>query len=188
MYYIIIGSVYNLAQSAMVDAMPLLKESRFWKFEVKKDANAALGAYESWNSKMKMDVQKLRWSYDALLMRKKIEEHTLKSYLLTASTLNDIAENTFGKFLRDGSKNIGVDLTEMFKAESSFAAVKANWDKAVAPIMRCGGGNIDCNKDSNCVLAGDIICRKLADIEMYEEACKYAADLNMDIVEKYMEA
>ena len=124
MYYIIIGSVYNLAQSAMVDAMPLLKESRFWKFEVKKDANAALGAYESWNSKMKMklwdkyqmwldvsdavadkmkvDVQKLRWSYDALLMREKIEEHTLKSYLLTASTLNDIAENTFGKFLRDG--------------------------------------------------------------------------------------
>ena len=76
----------------------------------------------------------------------------------------------------------------MFKAESSFAAVKANWDKAVAPIMRCGGGNIDCNKDSNCVLAGDIICRKLADIEMYEEACKYAADLNMDIMEKYMEA
>ena len=79
-------------------------------------------------------------------------------------------------------------MKEMFKAESSFAAVKANWDKAVAPIMRCGGGNIDCNKDSNCVLAGDIICRKLADIEMYEEACKYAADLNMDIVEKYMEA
>lgn len=38
------------------------------------------------------------------------------------------------------------------------------------------------------MLAGDIICRKLADIEMYEEACKYAADLNMDIVEKYMEA
>lgn len=210
MYYIIIGSVYNLAQSAMVDAMPLLKESKWWRFEVKKDANAALGAYESWNSKMKMklwdkyqmwldvsdavadkmkvDVQKLRWSYDALLMREKIEEHTLKSYLLTASTLNDIAENTFGKFLRDGSKNIGVDLTEMFKAESSFAAVKANWDKAVAPIMMCGGGNIDCNKDSNCVLAGDIICRKLADIEMYEEACKYAADLNMDIVEKYMEA
>lgn len=28
MYYIIIGSVYNLAQSAMVDAMPLLKESK----------------------------------------------------------------------------------------------------------------------------------------------------------------
>lgn len=68
------------------------------------------------------------------------------------------------------------------------AAVKANWDKAVAPIMRCGGGNIDCNKDSNCVLAGDIICRKLADVEMYEEACRYAADLNMEVVEKYKEA
>lgn len=54
--------------------------------------------------------------------------------------------------------------------------------------MRCGGGNIDCNKDNNCVLAGDIICRKLADVEMYEEACRYAADLNMEVVEKYMEA
>ena len=43
-------------------------------------------------------------------------------------------------------------------------------------------------KDAEWVLAGDIICRKLADIEMYEEACKYAADLNMDIMEKYMEA
>lgn len=38
MYYIIIGSVYNLAQSAMVDAMPLLKESKWWRFEVKKYA------------------------------------------------------------------------------------------------------------------------------------------------------
>lgn len=24
--------------------------------------------------------------------------------------------------------------------------------------------------------------------EMYEEACRYAADLNMEVVEKYMEA
>ena len=193
----------------MVDAMPLLKESKWWRFEVKMNSNAALGAYDSWNSKMKLklwnkyqmwldvsdavadkmkvDVQKLRWSYDALLMKTNTEDHALKSYLLTASTLNDIAENTFAKFLREGTKQIGFDLREMFKEESSFAAVKANWDRAIAPIMRCGGENIDCNTDNNCVLASDIICRKLADVEMYEEACKYAADLNMDVVEKYME-
>lgn len=207
LYYIVIGSVYNLAQSAMVDAMPLLKQSKWWAHEVKRDANLALVAYDTWSAKMKlklrdrfqlwldvsddvaekmrMDVEKLRWSYDAVLMRCKEANHRLEAYLLTAVTLNDIAQNTFEKFLRDGSKVAGVDLGKMFKGESSFEAVKANWEKAVTPILRCSGGNIDCSKDNNCVLAGDIICKKLADLGMYEKACGYGAELNMDIMEKY---
>ena len=208
LYYIVIGSVYNLAQSAMVDAMPYLKESKWWRHEVKRDANLALGAYDSWNQKMKLklwdkyqlwldcsdavadkmrsDVEKLRWSYDAVLMRRGEEAHTLMSYLLTAVTLNDIAENTFEKFLRDGSRKAGVDISLMFRGESSFGPVKANWEKAVTPVLRCSGGNIDCNNDRNCVLAADIICRKLADFDMYEEACAYGAELNTETVEKYM--
>lgn len=209
MYYIVIGSVYNLAQSAMVDAMPLLRRSKWWKHEVKRDANLALGAYESWNQKMKlklrdkyqlwldasdavaekmkMDVEKLRWSYDAVLMRRNEERHTLESYLLTAVTMNDIAENTFEKFLRDGSRIAGVDISLMFRSESSFEAVKASWEKAVTPILRCSGENIDCNNDRNCVLAADIISRKLANFDMYGEACAYSVEMNMDAVEKYLE-
>lgn len=208
-YYIVIGSVYNLAQSAMVDAMPYLKTSKWWKHEVKRDANLALRAYDVWNQKMKLklldryqlwldmsdavadkmrqDVDKLRWCCDSLLMKHKVEEHTLISYLLTALTLNDIAEMTFDKFLRDGSKITGVDMSELFKTESSFAGVKTNWAKAVHPILRCSGGDIDCNKDNNCVLAADIISRKLSDFGMYEDACEYGAELNEDIVEKYTE-
>ena len=38
LYYIVIGSVYNLAQSAMVDAMQLLKQSKHYKHEIKRNS------------------------------------------------------------------------------------------------------------------------------------------------------
>lgn len=53
--------------------------------------------------------------------------------------------------------------------------------------LKCSGGDIDCNKDSNCVLAADIISRKLADFKMYEEACGYGAEYNPEVIEKYIE-
>ena len=209
LYYIVIGSVYNLAQSAMVDAMQLLKKSKHYKHEIKRNSNMALEAYNHWNQKMKlklwdkyqlwldcsdavadkmkMDIEKLRWSYDAELMKQGENEHTLKSYLLTAVTLNDIAMHTFVKFLTDGSEKIGIDQSRMFRSESSFESVKTNWEKAVTPLLHCSAGNIDCNNNKNCVLASDIICKKLANFNMYEEACAYGAELNMDIVEQYIE-
>lgn len=206
-YYIVIGSVYNLAQSAMVDAMPYLKTSKWWKHEVKRDANLALRAYDVWNQKMKLklwdryqlwldasdavadkistDIDKLRWSYDAALMKRNEPDHMLKAYLLTAVTMNDIAQNTFAKFLDDGSKAAGIDMRQLFRTESSFDTVKVNWEKAVSPILRCSGSNINCNDDSNCILAADIICRKLTDLDLYDEACQYGASLNVDTVNKY---
>ena len=210
LYYIIIGSVYNLAQSAMVDAVgELQQDKRLWRHEVKRDARLALAEYERWNQKMRLrlgdryqlwldasdgvadrtktDVQKLRWSYDALLMKHGVEGHGLHAALLTALTMNDIAQATFEKFISDGSAVTGVDMTEVFGRESSFKAVKANWEKAARKVLRCHGGDIDCNKDSNCVLAGDIISRKLSRFDIYEEACGYGAELNMDIVERYAE-
>ena len=54
LYYIIIGSVYNLAQSSMLDAKVMLEETKHWKHEVKRDVNKALAAYDTWNSKMKV--------------------------------------------------------------------------------------------------------------------------------------
>ena len=209
LYYIIIGSVYNLAQSAMVDAVGLLKGSKWWRHEVKRDANAALAAYDAWNQKMRLklsdryqlwldlsdnvadrigpDVQKLRWSYEALLMKHRVEPYAMMAAMLTASTMNDIASLTFDKFLRDGSRATGVDMTAIFARESSFKAVEANWARACAPVMRCHGGDIDCNKDANCRLAADIVSRKLARFDMYEEACGYGAELNGDVVERYMQ-
>lgn len=116
LYYIIIGSVYNLAQSSMLDAKVMLEETRYWKHEVKRDVNKALAAYDTWNSKMKvqlrdryqmwldisddvaekmkMHVQKLKWSYDAVLMKHNDTEHLLKAHLLTALTMNDLALST----------------------------------------------------------------------------------------------
>lgn len=208
LYYIIIGSVYNLAQSAMIDAVGLLKASRWWRHEVKHDAKAALAAYDAWDQKMRLkladryqlwldlsdnvadrigpDVQKLRWSYEALLMKHRVEPYAMMAAMLTASTMNDIASLTFGKFLRDASCATGVDMTAIFARESSFAAVEVNWARACAPVMRCHGGDIDANKDANCRLAADIISRKLARFDMYEEACGYGAQLNTDVVQQYM--
>lgn len=57
LYYIIIGSVYNLAQSSMLDAKVMLEETKHWKHEVKRDVNKALAAYDTWNSKMKAQLR-----------------------------------------------------------------------------------------------------------------------------------
>lgn len=137
LYYIIIGSVYNLAQSSMLDAKVMLEETKHWKYEVKRDVNKALAAYDTWNSKMKaqlrdryqmwldisddvaekmkMHVQKLRWSYDAVLMRHNDTEHLLKAHLLTALTMNDLALSTFRKYIADGSEKTKVDMRLRFR-------------------------------------------------------------------------
>lgn len=209
LYYIIIGSVYNLAQSSMLDAKVMLEETRHWKHEVKRDVNKALAAYDAWNSKMKvqlrdryqmwldisddvaekmkMHVQKLKWSYDAVLMKHNDTEHLLKAHLLTALTMNDLALSTFRKYIADGSEKTKVDMSLLFSKESSFKDVATNWEKAVRRVLKCSGGDIDCNKDSNCVLAADIISRKLADFKMYEEACEYGAEYNPEVIEKYID-
>lgn len=209
LYYIIIGSVYNLAQSSMLDAKVMLYETKHWKHEVKRDVNKALAAYDAWNSKMKvqlwdryqmwldisdnvadkmkMHVQKLRWSYDAVLMRHNDTEHLLKAHLLTALTMNDLALSTFRKYIADGSEKTKVDMSLLFSKESSFKDVAKNWENAVRRVLKCSGGDIDCNKDNNCVLAADIISRKLADFGMYEEACGYGAEYNPEVIEKYID-
>lgn len=209
LYYIIIGSVYNLAQSSMLDAKVMLEETRHWKHEVKRDVNKALAAYDAWNSKMKvklrdryqmwldisddvaekmkMHVQKLKWSYDAVLMKHNDTEHLLKAHLLTALTMNDLALSTFRKYIADGSEKTKVDMSLLFSKESSFKDVATNWEKAVRRVLKCSGGDIDCNKDSNCVLAADIISRKLADFKMYEEACGYGTEYNPEVIEKYID-
>lgn len=209
LYYIIIGSVYNLAQSSMLDAKVLLQETKHWKHEVKRDVNRALAAYDTWDSKMKvqlwdryqmwldisddvaekmkMHVQKLKWSYDAVLMKHNDTEHLLKAHLLTALTMNDLALQTFRKYIADGSEKTKVDMSLLFSKESSFKDVAKNWDNAVRRVLKCSGGDIDCNKDSNCVLAADIISRKLADFGMYEEACGYGAEYNPEVIEKYID-
>lgn len=209
LYYIIIGSVYNLAQSSMLDAKVMLQETKHWKHEVKRDVNKALAAYDTWNSKMKvqlrdryqmwldisddvaekmkMHVQKLKWSYDAVLMKHTDTEHLLKSHLLTALTMNDLALSTFRKYIADGSEKTKVDMSLLFSKESSFKDVATNWEKAVRRVLKCSGGDIDCNKDNNCVLAADIISRKLADFKMYEEACGYGAEYNPEVIEKYID-
>ena len=209
LYYIIIGSVYNLAQSSMLDAKVMLEETRHWKHEVKRDVNKALAAYDAWNSKMKvqlrdryqmwldisddvaekmkMHVQKLKWSYDAVLMKHTDTEHLLKSHLLTALTMNDLALSTFRKYIADGSEKTKVDMSLLFSKESSFKDVAKNWENAVRRVLKCSGGDIDCNKDNNCVLAADIISRKLADFKMYEEACGYGAEYNPEVIAKYID-
>ena len=209
LYYIIIGSVYNLAQSSMLDAKVMLQETKHWKHEVKRDVNKALAAYDAWNSKMKvqlrdryqmwldisddvaekmkMHVQKLKWSYDAVLMKHTDTEHLLKAHLLTALTMKDLALSTFRKYIADGSEKTKVDMSLLFSKESSFKDVATNWEKAVSRVLKCSGGDIDCNKDSNCVLAADIISRKLVDFKMYEEACGYGAEYNPEVIEKYID-
>lgn len=54
LYYITMGSVYNIAQTAMVDAYNAIKDDKkLYRQQTKQYINKALAAYDTWDSKMR---------------------------------------------------------------------------------------------------------------------------------------
>ena len=99
-YYITCGSVYNVAQSAMVDAAAELRERPdIFRHRLKYNVRRALAAYDVWNRKMecqladryqlwldisdKVDeemqphITKLYWAIKAVLMKRNIPDYAL---------------------------------------------------------------------------------------------------------------
>lgn len=208
MYYVINGSIYNVAQSSMVDAYELLRKDRRFRHQVKQDVLFALRAYERWDSRMRetlgdryqlwldlsdsvaeiirMDVRRLLWTFDAHLMRNKVEEHHLLATLQTSVTMIDlakqIAELDFDRF----QKECGVDIRSLFQG-GMFEDVSFRWGRAMAPFLKTEDvrPDIDFNDSNDCVLALRVLTMKLSDPNTYNQAGKEALPINADICRKY---
>lgn len=206
-YYVMQGSIYNLASCAMVDAVCKLKEQGMWKHEVKHTCGQALKEYEKWEKLMKIqlnksyqmwldisdyvaerlqgDIDKLRWSYNAYLMKHNVDKHEVDSYLLTANTMNSIADALFIKFLRESRQLAKVDLTQLFGRESSYKGIADSWMKGADILLRCHGCDINCTKDEMCNRAFQVIMNKVYECKLYDDASQYAIDLNSKLIEDF---
>lgn len=208
MYYVINGSIYNVAQSSMVDAYELLRHDRRFRHQVKQDVLFALRDYERWDSRMRetlgdryqlwldisdnvaeiirMDVRRLLWAFDAHLMRNKVEEHTLLATLQTSVTIIDLARQTTELDFDRFQKECGVDIRPLFQG-GMFDDVAFRWKRAMAPFLKTEEvrPDIDFNDSKDCVLALRILTMKLSDPKTYNAAGKEALPVNADVCRKY---
>lgn len=54
LYYITMGSAYNIAQTAMIDAYNAIKDDKkLYRQQTKQSINKALAAYNTWDAKMR---------------------------------------------------------------------------------------------------------------------------------------
>lgn len=109
LFYVAMASIYNVAQSAMVDAHAFLRQHPAYRQEVKRSARKALLAYERldkalqqtlgdryqlWldlsdnvDDEMRSHIQTLRLSFDAWLLRYNVQQHALLAHMETALTI-----------------------------------------------------------------------------------------------------
>lgn len=206
-FYMIVGSAYNCAHSAMVDAVNELKTTKWWRHNIKKESKAALQCYDVLNRRLRLQlsdryllwldvtdsvyeemqphIRNLFFVCDAALLRNGIEDHRLRALMLTASAVIDVARNTFDDVMETSRRAIGVDLTPLF-AEGTFKDVQHHWNNCVAPMLVTPGHeDLDLHDDANCRLAVDVILARMADLDMFDRAGAYGMQYNEEVVRKY---
>lgn len=132
LFYVAMASIYNVAQSAMVDAHAFLRQHPAYKQEVKRSVKKALLAYERldkalqqtlgdryqlWldlsdnvDDEMRSHIQTLRLAFDAWLLRYNVQQHALLSHMETALTIIRMAQQTFGILFDKFDEQIHVNL------------------------------------------------------------------------------
>lgn len=206
LYYVIIGSMYNVLQSAMVEAREVLKNNKkLYRQQIKRDINSAFAAYDKWNGEMKRklcganryqlwldisdsvdeklrpDVQKLFYSIDRWLLKYDIPDHTLKAHMQTVVTLIDIFIAAFDVIFDKIREKIGFDVRSLFKG-ANFRDIAFYWERASKPILVTNDASkhIDFKDSKDCMLAVNILLNKIGSEDLYNDAGNEALKLNKD--------
>ena len=204
-YYITCGSVYNVAQSAMVDAAAELRERPdIFRHRLKYNVRRALAAYDVWNGKMerqladryqlwldisdKVDeemqphITKLYWAIKAVLMKRNIPDYALRARCETALIVCHLARTYTDAVFAHMRETVGVDVGAFFFTGADFSDVSHFWEEAFSGYLATADGQekIDFNDDSNCRLALDILERVLSEQKIFNHAGAYALHRNPD--------
>lgn len=208
LYYIIIGSIYNIAQSAMIDAYTYIRRDPRYRHQTKQDINYAIQAYEKWDHRMRQtlgdryqlwldisdaiaeyiqhDVQVLLYAFDDHLMHHNIPDHLFIATVENSLTIVQMAQQTFETMFDDFQRKCHIDLRPLFNT-GNFQDIQFRWRRAVRTFLKTPDNHPDINfNDSTRVtLAYDILIRKLYDPDTYNIASRSALQLNQDICRKY---
>lgn len=205
LYYVTMGSVYAVCQTAMVDARQTLRTlyPSLFRHQVKYSVNKALAAYDRWNATMHrtlgaryqmwLDVSDavddevrpmltaLYYSIDNFFLLRKMPCSKAFSAMETARILLEFA----GMFYRDLfdklHRRIGVDLRPMFRLGDA-ADIFRHWNDAIDAACRMVPSmpDINVNDDPTIRQAVDNIIRRLTDCGIYNRSGEYALRLNPD--------
>lgn len=205
LYYITCGSVYNVAQSAMVDAAAELRSRPdIFRHKLKYNVRRALAAYDVWNGKMarqltdryqlwldisdKVDeemqphIQKLFFAIKAVLMKRRVPDYALRARCETALVVCKLARTYTDAVFAHMRETVGVDVGSFFFAGADFSDVTHLWEEAFTGYLATADGEdkIDFNDDPNCRLALDVLDRMLSEQRVFNRAGEYALHLNPD--------
>lgn len=204
LYYVTMGSIYNVCQTAMVDARQVLKDDKsLYRHLVKFHVNEAFKAYDAWNASMQrvlkdryqmwldvsdsvdsdlsQRVQVLYYSIDNFFLKSHVPKSKIFARMETALVLLDIAHNTFQKLFQSIHDKVGVDISHMF-AGADARNIYVAWHKAITQASRATPNfpDIDVNADPNSTQAVHNIINALTSERIYNRAGEYAIRLNPD--------
>ena len=205
--YIIVCCGNDLAGMALHDAIEeLRKYSNMYRMGVKKAAKASeerFGKYESllretlsdrfqlWmdiadgvNERMSHHVFNLYMAFKQYLDENGIKLSTLRAHVFTADTLLKIAIRNFDDFFNVAKENTGKDLSRVF-IPARLGCVSSSFDVVCDAVSKTDGGigDIDFNKSPQCRLAVEVICRQIANHEMFNIAGFEALKLNPEYID-----
>lgn len=198
LYYITMGSAYNIAQTAMIDAYNAIKEDKkLYRQKTKQSINKALAAYNTWDAKMRfiladryqlwLDlsdaseaelkplVTTLYYCIDNYFLKNKVPKSKIVARMEAAMVLIDVAVNLFDNI----QKKIGMDLRPAFN-EGNALELQCNWNNAMQSVISSipGMPDIDINDDADSVQAAKNIVTKLSNEGIYDRAGEYALQMN----------
>lgn len=205
LYFVMVASIYSVAHGAMTDAFALLRPSRHFRHEVKRDANEAMKLYYNWERRLRTSLEQtehwqlwldlsdsvaeqiepliaaLRDSIRAVMCSYGELEPDLMSSLLCSERLAVIADKALGMFVESVQRQTGIDISPMFSTMSEFAPVAAKWHAACSKLMerRAGAteGTLNFAKFGECAKASARLEEALYDISIYDRAGAYSVKL-----------
>lgn len=204
LYYVTMGSIYAVCQTAMVDARTALREDRLvFRHQTKFHVNNAIAAYERWNIAMqrilkdryqlwldlsdsvdeeiKPLVTTLYYSIDNYFLKLHVPKSKIFSHMETALVLLDIARITFSNIFKRVHEKIGVDIAPLF-AGADASDIFFHWQSALTAASKAVPGfpDVDVNKDPMSVQAACNVTAHLSAKAIYDRAGEYALRLNQD--------
>lgn len=196
------GSAYNIAQTAMIDALGAIKEDKkLYRQKTKQSINKALAAYNAWDAKMRfvladryqlwLDlsdaseaelkplVTTLYYCIDNYFLKNQVPKSKIVARMEAAMVLIDVAVSLFRNLFDNVRKKIGVDLRPAFN-EGNALELQHNWSNAMQSVINSipGMPDIDINDDADSVQAAKNIITKLTNEGIYDRAGEYALQLN----------
>lgn len=202
LYYLMMGSIYNTVQSAMVDARDTIQDTPLYRQQIKQNIRKALKKYDELNSKIKQalddkyqlwldttdradeilqpHVFKLSMAINSYLLKNNHPNRVVLAKMETARILADIANKTFIRLFQFFRTSLGFNLETAFTG-GDFADILFWWSKATNPLFHTSHNVIvNLNDDPNISLAVEIIMQKMQDNNILNDAGNYALHRNPD--------